>query len=82
MPYIRKESRKALDKYVNTIPSKTLNIGELNYVITKILLNHKPKNYQDYNQLIGVLECIKLEFYRRMVAPYEDLRKQEQGEIY
>jgi len=31
---------------------------------------------------MGVLECIKQEFYRRAVAPYEDKKKEENGDVY
>jgi len=31
--------------------------------------------------MIGVLECVKQEFYRRKVAPYEDIKIIENGDI-
>jgi hypothetical protein len=58
--------------------------GELNYVITqfiKLYLGPKP-NYAKYNGAIGVLECAKLELYRRKVAPYEDTKILENGDAY
>lgn len=56
--------------------------GELNYIITKLLLATDPYNYNDYNTLIGVLECCKLEFYRRAVAVYEDTKIKKNGDVY
>jgi len=41
----------------------------------------KP-SYSDYNALVGVLECAKLEFYRRAVAAYEDKKIKENGDVY
>ena len=32
--------------------------------------------------LIGVLECAKLELYRRVAAPYEDDKIDENGDVY
>jgi len=82
MPYIDQEQRKELDRWLESIVLFDLPPGELNYVITKLLLKTKPKSYRDYNQLVGVLECIKLELYRRVVAPYEDRKREENGEVY
>jgi len=82
-PYIKKEARATLDYFVNSLPyGETLSWGELNYIITKILLKTEPKSYADYNALIGVLECVKLEFYARAVRPYEDKKCEENGDVY
>jgi hypothetical protein len=42
----------------------------------------KPKCYDDYNSLIGTLECAKQELYRRKIAAYEDKKIEENGEVY
>ena len=55
--------------------------GELNYVVTKILKGVYPLKYYHLNKAIGVLECIKLEFYRRVAAPYEDTKIEESGDV-
>jgi len=55
--------------------------GELNYVVTKILKEVYPLRYFHINKAVGVLECIKLEFYRRVAAPYEDLKMKESGDV-
>jgi len=31
---------------------------------------------------VGVLECAKLELYRRIAAPYEDEKIVETGDVY
>ena len=33
-------------------------------------------------EVLGVLECVKLELYRRVAAPYEDKKCQENGDVY
>ena len=81
MPYIKGESRPILDKIVIQVPDGLI-AGELNYLITKILLGTRPRGYSNYNALIGVLECVKLELYRRAVAPYEDEKIEENGDVY
>ena len=87
MPYIDNAVREALDStnYWEDLGYNANSPGEMNYIITtiltKYLLKH-GKSYQTYNDLIGVLECAKLELYRRMVAPYEDIKIKENGDVY
>ena len=81
MPYIKKEDQDRLDDVFPNVPDE-LTSGELNYIITTILLLQQPKRYEDYNRLIGVLESCKLEFYRRAVAVYEDEKCRINGDVY
>jgi hypothetical protein len=37
--------------------------------------------YADHNEVMGVLNCIALEFYRRKTAPYEDVKIAEEGDL-
>jgi len=84
MPYIKQYEREMIDDLL-LLPweiEPPLTSGQLNYLITKVLLETKPKRYADYNNLIGVLECVKLEMYRQAVAPYEDKKRKENGDVY
>jgi len=86
MPYILQSNRDRLDPKIKEL-AKTIDFnqraGELNYTITKLLLTLKgAEKYQDYNELIGALESAKLEFYRREIAPYEDVKVKENGDVY
>jgi len=59
--------------------------GDLNYSFTKVALMYLEKNgtrYQRLNDIVGALECCKLEFYRRLAAPYEDTKIEENGDVY
>jgi hypothetical protein len=82
MPYIKAEDRQALDKY----PLSIENAGELNYMLTKVILNYwknyKGQNYQKINDIVGALECAKLEFVRRVVNNYEDEKIKSNGDVY
>lgn len=65
--------------------------GHLNYVITSLITrvytDYLKKegglnlNYSDHNEIIGLLECAKMEFYRRKTAPYEDKKIKENGDV-
>lgn len=85
MPYVDQEARKQLN--VGAVPRKA---GELNFVITKACLRYlrnlegpgRKLGYQDFNDVIGALECAKMEIYRRMISPYEDVKKTENGDVF
>ena len=59
--------------------------GILNYLITNLLDTcYGPLSdakYKDYNEAIGMLECCKLEFYRKAAAPYEDMKEKQNGKV-
>lgn len=56
--------------------------GELNYVISTLIDELYDRNYASLNAAIGVLECAKLELYRRILGPYEDKKIIENGDVY
>jgi len=80
MPYIKKEDREKFNTLLE-FPFSELSAGELNYLITMILKHTYPKGYADYNALVGVLESVKLELYRKVIAPYEDIKIKENGDV-
>jgi len=80
MPYIDVESRFHMDAH-----DDMLNPGELNYNITRLLIDYLDQeklSYQRINDCIGVLEGAKMEFYRRIVVPFENQRIRENGDVY
>lgn len=92
MPYIVKEYREKIDAEVNSLAAKISKVykesptqtrdGLLNYAFTVILRDvYRNPKYHDYNEMIGVLECCKQEFYRKMVAPYEDEKEKLNGPV-
>ena len=83
MPYIDPLKRETWDAWLDCV-ELPLQPGELTYVITKLLLRslQYPSTYRDYCTLLGVLESTKLEFYRRVLGPYEDRKREENGEVY
>ncbi len=81
MPYIKQELRK----FLNIDDDRAIeSTGELNYFITNVIMNFLPANYSynDLNAVMGVLESVKQEFYRRVVVPYEEQKKKENGDVY
>ena len=85
MPYISQKCRAALDAdSTDRIARVPFTPGELNYKITQMLVRYLDKDptYDRYNAVVGALECAKLEMYRRMVAPYEEIKKAANGDVY
>lgn len=84
MPYIEKHRRPLFDKHLNEIGPNTTGQGDLNYCITILLHKYIESHglrYAVLNDCIGVLEAAKMEFYRRIVAPYEDIKIAENGDL-
>lgn len=87
MPYVKQEIRSMLASTTKAIEQNPpITVGDLNYIITKTCLAFLEKNmivnYQSYNDVIGALECCKLEMYRRAVVPYEQKKIEESGDVY
>ena len=85
MPYVKQDIRAILDPAIaDLFAVMTSHPGELNYVITRMLhanVSLNGLNYAQLNELMGVLECVKQEFYRTVVAPYENLKANSNGPI-
>lgn len=95
MPYIKNEDKTLIDARIQEaskgyfeiqdIGCQLKNSGELNYVITCIIKHYFYANggrYQQINDVIGALEGAKAEFGRRIVIPYEDRKRKENGDVY
>lgn len=86
MPYIEKNNRKIFDEKLLYLARSIDTTGELNYCITKLIHNILEKNplivsYDVFNQMMGVVECVKLELYREVIAKYEDNKKALNGSV-
>lgn len=90
MPYIKKEYRKTVDVFIESLSQAiakhdTYRVdGVMNYTISKLMLKVYDNHGYDYfafNRMMGVLSCVKDELYRRVVAKYEDKKIVENGDI-
>ena len=82
MPYIKQSERRLIDHKAINILASDINVGasgsagRANYILTSMLheaydLRNTP-SYSKINEIIGILECVKSELYRRVAAKYED----------
>ena len=58
--------------------------GDMNYAVSQLIrqVYGEKLKYHECNEIIGVLECIKAEFYRVRVGPYEDKKIVDNGDLY
>ncbi len=83
MPYISQHARDWMQPVVDTMNSRSpCTPGELNYLITKLLLMQPRDVFDDYAVLLGTLDAVRLEFARRALFPYEDTKIEANGDIY
>jgi hypothetical protein len=79
MPYIMKKRRQEVSE------SGPGEAGELTYAITMLIEKYRGRfgtKFEVIADVIGALECAKLEFYRRVTAPYEDQKIKDNGDVY
>ena len=87
MPYVQAKVDSAISSLGYVLDGTPLDKrwGLLNYIITQItgkaLGAAYEANYNAFNSAIGALEAAKLELYRRAVAPYEDQKILENGDV-
>lgn len=91
MPYIKDEQRAVIENAlikivedIKKIPNWENNLGGiLNYAITYIIkeFTETRMSYKNISEIIATLECAKLEFYRKDIAPYEDIKERENGSV-
>ena len=90
MPYIEPELRIQVDEEIDVLADKigmdtsrmAKRDGILNYVITRLISTLYKTSYTELNAAIGMLECAKQELYRRRLAPYENKKILENGDVY
>ena len=93
MPYIKQDFRDEIEDTTNFIRLVTYFVtvkndqdacGMLNYIIYTLVRTRmivKGKGYFFFAWVVGTLICAILEIYRRLVAPYEEEKIKENGDI-
>lgn len=79
MPYIYHEDRERLD--AGGVPQSA---GELNYCFCRLanaFLEKEGVSYKSLNDVMGAFSGAGQEFYRRVVAPYEDDKVIQNGDL-
>jgi hypothetical protein len=80
MPYIPQADRGR----ARTAPE---TVGELTYALTAMVTGYigrltEPVHFSDHAEVIAALEAAKLEYYARVVRPFEDGKIAENTDVY
>ena len=91
MPYILPNKRTILDPKIDELHTALVDLemddvnnnleGNLNYIVTRLIRKCYGTSYGEINDAIGMLECVKMEHYRKVAAPYEDQKEFENGSV-
>jgi hypothetical protein len=82
MPYVPPKERAMMDAVIEALADFPQTPGQLNYVLTRLAAHYIGQpSYSNINEVIGVLECVKLELYRRLAVPYEQQKMAENGDV-
>lgn len=87
MPYVPRDEQAVLDRalreFYHVRDPRSCSPGQMNYIITKLLLRYMGEvGYFMINSIRGILACVGDEFYWRVARPYEDEKREENGDVY
>ena len=86
MPYISRARREAFTLARNTLKSTRLDsVGELVYMFCWMADHYMSQhimNFENLNAVIGAFESAKAEFYRKMIAEYEEGKESTHGTVW
>jgi len=92
LPYIKQEKRDVLEAGIKSVVDALRQLesddaennfeGNLNYLFTSIINRAYNVSYPSINDVVGVLECVKQEYYARVATPYEKQKAYENGDVY
>ena len=82
MPYIKRDERPRCDLVVQRMAESEVKAnGDLNYILFKFCKENIEPSYNNYKNYIGELEETINEIRRRILAPYEDMKIKENGDV-
>jgi hypothetical protein len=85
LPYITKDRREIVDPEITVLVEKLrqLGLGDVVYVLYRLLkeLYGNTRNFYTKAQALAALESTRAEYYRRVLAPYEDEKITQSGDI-
>lgn len=85
MPYIAPEERRLIDAQMHFINVEVMTKGQVNYLLSCLVarwVRVKGRSYHSLSEGHGLLQDATAEYYRRVMAPYEDQKIAENGDVY
>lgn len=84
MPYIDPARRAAFDAHLDALGAELQSGGEINYCVYRLCLAFLKRTGMSYtNSMVpfSALGAAQMELYRRVIAPYEDRKILENGDV-
>lgn len=82
MPYIKQENRAWMDEVVESMNQHGVEAnGDLNYILYAFCKRYVKPSYNNYKNFCGELRQCATEIERRILAPYEDSKIEENGDV-
>ena len=82
MPYIKKEDRDSMSNVLDVMRARDVKAnGDLNYILYTFCKYYVDPGYNNYKNFCGELRQCATEIERRILAPYEDQKIKENGDI-
>lgn len=84
MPYIREEDRERLRLLLIALPEEINTSGELAYVVTHLMYQFwkRDPSFDNWARTRGAVDDQVDEMRRRVIAPYEDAKRGENGDVF
>lgn len=87
MPYIPEKERRPIDTVLADLIKYVRTPGQFNYVISRLLehfvwTDSAGVGYAAMSRWRAAVTDAAEEFYRRVMAPYEDRKAKENGDVY
>lgn len=82
MPYVKQDRRPDLDMVVSLMNDvEVIANGDLNYILYAFCKRNIKPSYNNYKNYLGELNEAAEEIRRRLLAPYEDEKIVENGDV-
>lgn len=85
MPYIEQDRRGSLERTLTfEVGSSCKHVGELTYVFYRIAMdyiNSTDGHYTNHAEVIAALDNAKEEYRRLVLSPYEDAKREANGDV-
>lgn len=85
MPYIKDKDKDDMHDAISDLKMYIISKGDLNYAICelvgKLILYSDKISYTTMSEWIDAVHDAETELRRRLLEPYEDLKKEENGDV-
>jgi hypothetical protein len=85
MPYIKDKDKREMSDAINDLRIRIESKGDLNYAICelvgRLILDGEKISYTKMSEWISGVHDAEVELNRRLLAHYEDLKIEENGDV-